>query len=189
MASTQRARVAVTAVLCYSVVRYLCGLYLLWIPRARESGVLTNIVWNCMYACCVCFCLPLCVNAVRLYCPLRPLFSLPPPPLRSRSSLVVGPRGPTRCVVILFASVPVSSRCTLLKLHLALSLLVVACTFSILTSHCRLTCIGCLVHSLPLSVMVNTPFPYPPSTDCHPGIIVNSKFCRGRLWGAKDCYI
>ena len=106
---------------------------------------------------------------------------LSPPPLRSRSSLVVGPRGPTRCVVIVFASVPVSSRCTLLKLHLALSLLVVACTFSILTSHCRLTCIGCLVHSLPLSVMVNTPFPHPPSTDCHPGIIVNSKFCRGRL--------
>ena len=79
-----------------------------------------------------------------------------------------------------FASVPVSSRCTLLKLHLALSLLV-ACTFSSLTSHCRLTCIGCLVHSLPLSVMVITPFPHPPSTDCHPGIIVNSKFCHGRL--------
>ena len=31
--------------------------------------------------------------------------------------------------LLLFASVPVSSRCTLLKLHLALSLLVVACTF------------------------------------------------------------
>ena len=83
--------------------------------------------------------------------------------------------------LLLFASVPVSSRCTLLKLHLPLSLLVVACTFSSLTSHCRLTCIGCLVHSLPLSVMVITPFPHPPSTDCHPGIIVNSKFCHGRL--------
>ena len=66
--------------------------------------------------------------------------------------------------LLLFASVPVSSRCTLLKLHWALSLLVVACTFSSLTSHCRLTCIGCLVHSLPLSVMVITPFPHPPST-------------------------
>ena len=32
--------------------------------------------------------------------------------------------------LLLFASVPVSSRCTLLKLHLAFSLLVVACTFS-----------------------------------------------------------
>ena len=83
--------------------------------------------------------------------------------------------------LLLFTSVSVSSRCTLLKLHLALSLLVVACTFSSLTSHCRLTCIGCLVHSLPLSVMVITPFPHPPSTDCHPGIIVNSKFCLGRL--------
>ena len=73
--------------------------------------------------------------------------------------------------LLLFASVPVSSRCTLRKLHLAFSLLVVAYTFSSLTSHCRLTCIGCLVHSLPLSVMVNTPSPHPPSTDCHPGII------------------
>ena len=74
MASTQRTRVPVSAVLWYSVVRYLCGLYLLWIPQARESGVFTNIVWNCMFACRVCFCLPLCVNAVRLDCPPRPPF-------------------------------------------------------------------------------------------------------------------
>ncbi len=66
--------------------------------------------------------------------------------------------------LLLLASVPVSSRCTLLKLHLALSLLVVACTFPNLTSHCRLTCIVCLVHSLPLSVMVNASSPHPPST-------------------------
>ena len=82
--------------------------------------------------------------------------------------------------LLLFASVPVSSRCTLLKLHLTLSLLVVvACTFSSLTSHCRLTCNGCLVHYLPLSVTVNAPSPHPPSLNCHPGIIVNSKFCHG----------
>ena len=55
--------------------------YRKWIPRARESGVFTNKVWNCMFACCVCFCLPLRVNTVRLYCPLRPLFSLPLPSL------------------------------------------------------------------------------------------------------------
>ena len=55
--------------------------YRKWIPRARESGVFTNNVWNCMFACCVCFCLPLRVNTVRLYCPLRPLFSLPLPSL------------------------------------------------------------------------------------------------------------
>ena len=179
MASTQRARVAVSAVLCYSVVGYLCGLYLLWIPRARESGVLTTIVWNCMFACCIFVCLPLC-ECCTFVLPSSASF-LPPSPFAVAhlwwSAHVVPP-----CVsLLLFASVPVSSRCTLLKLHLALSLLVVACTFSSLTSHCRLTCIGCLVHSLPLSVMVNTPFPHPPSTDCHPGVVVNSKFCHGRL--------
>ena len=134
-----------------------------------------------MFACCICFRLPPCVNAVRLYYPLRPLFSLLPPLLSLIDLWWSAHVVPPGVSLLLFASVPVSSRCTLLKLHLALSLLVVACTFSSLTSHCRLTCIGCLVHSLPLSVMVITPFPHPPSTDCHPGIIVNSKFCHGRL--------
>ena len=32
--------------------------YRKWIPRAQESGVFTNNVWNCMFAFCVCFCLP-----------------------------------------------------------------------------------------------------------------------------------
>ena len=144
MASTQRTRVAVSAVLCYSAVRYLSGLDLLWILRARESGIFTNIVWNCMFACCVCFCLPLCVNAVHLYCPLRLLFSLPPPsPL-----LISGGRPTWSHPVCLYYCLPLYRQfttCTLLKLHLALSLLVVACTFSSLTSHCRLTCIGWLV--------------------------------------------
>ena len=86
--------------------------------------------------------------------------------------------------LLLFASLPVSSRCTLLKLHLAFSLLVVAYTFSSLTSHCRLTCIGCLVHSMSLSVMVNAPSPHPPSThDCHPGIIVVSKCSLYTFYG------
>ena len=125
-----------------------------------------------------------CLSFEWMLCVCTALFSLSLP-LRS---LVVGPRGVS---LLLFASVPVSSRCTLLllKLHFALSLLVAACTFPSLTSHCWLTCIGRLVHSLHLSVMVNAPSPHPPSTDCHPGFIVNSKFCQGRLWGAKDCYI
>ena len=113
------------------------------------------------------------------YCACAPRFLSPSPfalALWWSAHLV-----PHSVSLLLFASVPVSSRCTLLKLHLALSLLVVACTFPSLTSHCRLACIGCLVHSLPLSVMVNAPSPHPPSTDCHPGIIVNSKFCHGRL--------
>ena len=80
-----------------------------------------------------------------------------------------------RVSLLLFAYVPVSSRCALLKLHLTLSLLVVACTFLTLTSHCRLTCIVRLVHSLPLSVMVHAPSPHLPSTDCHSGIIINSQ--------------
>ena len=37
---SQRMRVAVSAVLCYSVVRYLCGLYLLWIVT------LTQMAWG-----------------------------------------------------------------------------------------------------------------------------------------------
>jgi len=134
-----------------------------------------------MFACCVCFCLPLRVNTVRLYCPLWPLFLSPSPfALALWWSAHVVPHGVS---LLLFASVPVSSRCVLLllKLHFALSLLVAACTFPSLTSHCQLTCIGCLVHSLLLSVMVNSSSPHPPSTDCHPGITVNSKFCQGRL--------
>ena len=40
------------------------------------------------------------------------------------------------------------------------------CAFLILTIHCRLSCIVCLVHSLPMSVMMNAPSSHAPSTDC-----------------------
>ena len=148
MASAQRTRVAVSAVLCYSVVRYLCGLYLRRIPRARESRDFTNNVWNCMFACRVCFCLPLCVNAVRSRFVLPSSASFLSPSSFALAHLCwsahVVPPGVS---LLLFASVPVSSRCTLLKLHLTLSFLgIVACTFSSLTSHCRLTCNECFVH-------------------------------------------
>ena len=127
-------------------------------------------LYVCMLRLCLCEC-------CAFLLPSSASFLSPSPfPLALWWSAHVVPPGVS---LLLFASVPVSSRCTLLKLHLALSLLVVACTFSSLTSHCRLTCVGCLVLSLPLSVMVNAPSPQPPSTDCHPGIIVNSKFCHG----------
>ena len=186
MASTQRARVAVSAVLCYSVARYLCvDCTFLWTvasldspgTRERSSHQYSMKLYVCMLhlflfaslcECCA-FVLP---SSASFLSPFP--FAL----AHLWWSAHVVPPGVS---LLLFTSVPVSSRCTLLKLHLALSLLVVACTFSSLTSHCRLTCIGCLVHSLPLSVMVITPFPHPPSTDCHPGVIVNSKFCHGRL--------
>ena len=123
MASTQRTRVAVSAVLCYSVVRYLSGLYLLWIPRARESGVFTNIVWNCMFACCVCFCLPLCVNVVHLYCPLRPLFSLPPP----SPSLISGGRPTWSHPVCLYYCLPLYRQFTMYTAETAFGTLVTCC--------------------------------------------------------------
>ena len=59
MASTQRTRVAVRAVLCYSVVRYLCGLYLLRIPRARERAEISPITYGtvCLHVAFVFVCL------------------------------------------------------------------------------------------------------------------------------------
>ena len=87
-------------------------------------------------------------------CPPRPLSFLSPSPfaLALWWSAHVVPHG---VPLLLSASVPVSSRCTLLKLHLALSLFVAACIFISLTFDCWMSCSGCLVHSLPLSVMTN----------------------------------
>ena len=80
------------------------------------------------------------------------LFSLSLP-LRSRSSLVVGPRGPTRCVVTIVCLC--TCQFTMYTTETAFGILTTCCGlyFSSLTSHCRLTCIGCLVHSLPPSVL------------------------------------
>ena len=102
-------------------------------------------------------------------------------PFRSRSSLVVGPRGPTRCVVTIVYLC--TCQFTMYTTETAFGTLTTCCCLYFFQFDKSLSadCIGCLVHSLPLSVMVITPFPHPPSTDCHPGIIVNSKFCHGRL--------
>ena len=148
MASTQRARVAVSAVLCYSVVRYLCvDCTFLWtVPSLDSPGTIERSSHQYSMKLYVCM-LHLFLFASLCECcafvlPSSASFLSPSPFALAHlwwSAHVV----PPSVSLLLFASVPVSSRCTLLKLHLALSLLV-ACTFSSLTSHCRLMCIGCL---------------------------------------------
>ena len=134
MASTQTARVAVSSVLCYSVVRYLCvDCTFLWtVPsldspgtRERSSHQYSMKLYVCMlhlflFASLCEFCAFVLPSSASF---LSPPFALG----HLWWSAHVGPPGVS---LLLFASVPVSSRCTLLKLHLALSLLVVACTFS-----------------------------------------------------------
>ena len=106
---------------------------------------------------------------------------------RSRS-LVVGPRGPTRCVFT------IACLCTCqFTMHTTET------AFGTLTTCCGLyfsqfdKSLSADMHCVfgPFSATVGhgeCPLPTP-SFNCHPGIIVNSKFCHGRLWGAKDCYV
>ena len=111
--------------------------------------------------------------------------------LRSRSSLVVGLRGPTRCVVTIVCLC--TRQFTMYTTETAFDTFITCrCGLYFFQFDKSLSAdmqwVFCPLY-LPLSVTVNAPSPHPPSLNCHPGIIVNSKFCHGWLWGAKDCYI
>ena len=179
MASTQRARVAVSA------VRYLCvDCTFLWtVPslnspgtRERSSHQYSMKLYVCMLhlflfaslcECCA-FVLPSSASF---------LSSSPFALAHLWWSAHVVPPGVS---LLLFTSVPVSSRCTLTET-----------AFGTLTTSCCLyffqfdKSLSADMHWVfgPFSALVgHGHYPLPtPSFNCHPGIIVNSKFCHGRL--------